>query len=364
MNFDLSETQRLFQATTERFASAVDVSMRHSIRSMVGSYDKKRWHELTELGLLSIGASTELDGLDGSLTDLSVIAETLGVNNALDPWLENGAFPVRLGNIAANDKLLKAILDGDQLASVAFAEKNNRYELFPNSTLITTLDDHSGFLLNGEKSFVLSGALADILLVTAQHNGEFGLYRVAANSDGIDTHYYRLADGSQATTVTFKQVKLPLDARLTIDFEQFQDVIAEINVLCCSEMLGLSQLLLNDTISYVKEREQFGVTIGSFQAIQHGLVDCYSELEQMRSLLFRTLLLENKSGEQWRADVMGAKAFIGEGADLIARTAVQFHGAMGITDEVSIGHAMKRIMLLSRLFGDVANNLKHYARST
>ena len=364
MDFDLSETQRLFQATTERFASTVDVATRLSIRGLDGSYDKSRWQELTELGLLSIGASTEFDGLDGSLTDLSVIAETLGLNNALDPWLENGAFPVRLGNIAADDALLKAILDGSQLVSVAFAEQNNRYELFPGNTIITTRDDGSGYYLNGEKHFVLTAALADILLVTAQFNGEFGIYSVAANSDGVDTHYYRLADGSQAAALTFKQVELSLDTRLSIDFEQFQDVIAEINVLCCSEILGLSQLLLNETISYVKEREQFGTTIGSFQSIQHGLVDCYSALEQMRSLLFRTLLLEDKSGEKWRANVMGAKAFIGENAHLIAHKAVQYHGAMGITDEVSIGHAMKRIMLLSRLFGDVANNLKHYARST
>ncbi|MBT6026751.1 MAG: hypothetical protein HOG96_01675, partial [Porticoccaceae bacterium] len=138
MDFDLSETQRLFQATTERFASTVDVATRLSIRSLDGSYDKSRWQELTELGLLSIGASTEFDGLDGSLTDLSVIAETLGLNNALDPWLENGAFPVRLGNIATDDALLKAILDGSQLVSVAFAEQNNRYELFPGNTIITT----------------------------------------------------------------------------------------------------------------------------------------------------------------------------------------------------------------------------------
>ena len=364
MNFDLSESQQLFQLTTERFAGSVDVTARHAIRGMDGAYDKNRWRELTELGLLSIGASTEFDGLGGSLTDLSVIAETLGLNNAIDPWLENGALPVRLANIAADNALLTTLLDGSQLASVAFAEKDNRYELFPNNTLVTSRDDASGYYLSGEKHFILTAALADILLVTAQHDGQFGIYSIEATSEGIDTHYYRLADGSQAAAITFKQVNLSLDARLTINFEQFQDVIAEINVLCCAEMLGLSQLLLNDTISYVKEREQFGVTIGSFQTIQHGLVDCYSELEQMRSLLFRTLLLEDKSGGQWRADVMGAKAFIGERADFIARTAVQFHGAMGITDEVSIGHAMKRIMLLSRLFGDVANNLKHYARST
>ncbi|MDG1311307.1 MAG: acyl-CoA/acyl-ACP dehydrogenase [Porticoccaceae bacterium] len=364
MNFDLSETQRLFQSTTERFASAVDVTKRHSIRSLNGGYARDRWQELAELGLLSIGASSALDGLDGSLTDLSIIAETLGLNNALDPWLENGAFPIRLGNVAADEALVSSLLDGSQLVSVAFAEKASRYELFPNNTHVTPLDDGSSYELNGDKHFVQTATLADRFLVTAQQAGQFGIYSVASDSKGIETQHYRLADGSQAAAITFNQVKISLDSRLNITFEQFQDVIAEINVLCCAEMLGLSQLLLNSTISYVKEREQFGVTIGSFQTIQHGLVDCYSELEQMRSLLFRTLLLDTKTGVQWHANAMGAKSFIGERADLIARTAVQFHGAMGITDEVAVGHAMKRIMLLSRLFGDTANNLKQYARNS
>lgn len=363
MNFDLSESQRLFQSTTERFVSNVDVAARHAIRELDGGYDAQRWQELAGLGLLSIGASADFDGLDGSLTDLSVIAETFGLNNALDPWLENGALPIRLANRAADNNVLTALLDGSQLATLAFAEKQRRYDLFPDSTTVTA-GDNGGYELNGEKHFVLTASLANLLLVTALHNTEFGLFSVPTESPGVEVQHYRLADGSQAAAITFNQVQLDSKARLNLDYEQFQDVIAEINVLCCSEMLGLSQLLLNDTIGYVKEREQFGVTIGSFQTIQHGLVDCYSELEQMRSLLYRTLLLDNKSGTQWRADAMGAKAFIGERADFIARTAVQFHGAMGITDEVSVGHAMKRIMLLSRLFGDVANNLKHYARNS
>lgn len=361
MNFDLSESQRLFQSTTERFASAIDVSARHAIRAMEGGYDKNRWQELAELGLLSIGASAEHNGLDGSLTDLSIIAETLGCKNALDPWLENGVLPIRLGNLAANPTFLEPLLDGSQLATVAFAETDRRYDLFPHNTAVSS--NNGDCYINGKKQFVLTASLADTLLVTAHQEAVFGIYRVATNSEGIDVQHYRLADGSQGAAITFNQVKLASDSRLELDFDQFQDVIAEINVLSCAEMLGLSQLLLDDTIAYVKEREQFGVTIGSFQSIQHGLVDCYSELEQMRSLLYRTLLLDNKSGELWRTETMGAKAFISDRADFIARTAVQFHGAMGITDEVAVGHAMKRIIFLSRLFGDAAHNLNHYARN-
>lgn len=360
MNFDLSETQELFQSTAERFARDIDVAAREKIRSDSKGYDKARWVELAELGLLSIAAKEELGGLDGSLNDLSVIAETLGANNALDPWLENGALPILLLSRADKGELLEPLLNGSKIAALAFSEPNTRYNLTPRNTHASEKVNNAGFTLSGEKQLVMGGGLADYLLVSADYDGVFSLFYLPTDSPGVTSRAYRLADGSQATAVTFEQVDVPLDAKLNLDFAQFQQIIAEICVLCSAEMLGLSQLLLDDTIAYVKQREQFGVSIGSFQSIQHGLVDCYSELEQMRSMLYRTLLLEQDSIDDWRANVMGAKSFVAEGANFIARTAVQYHGAMGITDEVNIGHAMKRIIILARLFGDASDNLKQY----
>ena len=359
MNFDLSETQELFQSTAERFARKVDVAAREKIRALPGGYNQARWGELAELGLLVIAASEEQGGLGGGLDDLSIIAETLGANNAIDPWLENGTLPIRLLSVANRADALESLLDGSHIAALAFSEPNSRYDLLPKDTHASKSEDDN-YTLNGEKLFVMGGAIADSLLVTAIEDGAFRLFYVPSNSEGITTLRYRLADGSQASAITFDQVRVPTAALLDLSFEQFQTVATEVAALCCAEMLGLSQLLLNDTIEYVKQREQFDVPISSFQVIQHGLVDCYSELEQMRSMVYRTLLLETDSADEWRANVMGAKSFITQGANLIARTAVQYHGAMGITDEVSIGHAMKRIMILSRLFGDASENLKQY----
>jgi alkylation response protein AidB-like acyl-CoA dehydrogenase len=359
VNFDLSETQELFQSAAERFARTVDVAGREKIRAMPGGYNLARWTELAELGLLAIVASDKHGGLDGSLNDLSVIAESLGAHNSVDPWLENGALPIRLLDQANNTDVLATLLDGSKIAALAFSEPTSRYDLFPHG-MHATPTASSTYSLSGEKLFVMGGAIADTLLVTANENGTFRVFTVPSNSNGLIVRNYRLADGSQASEISFDRVEVPASALLELSFEQFLKVIAHISVLCCSEILGLSQLLLNDTIAYVKEREQFDVSIGSFQVIQHGLVDCYSELEQMRSLLYRTLLLETDSDDEWRANVMGAKSFISEGANQIARTAVQYHGAMGVTDEVSIGHAMKRIIILARLFGDASENLKQY----
>ena len=369
MNFDLSETQELFHSTVERFTRDVDVAAREKIRAASNAYDTRRWSELAELGLLAIAAKEEQGGLEGSLIDLSTIAEALGSNNALDPWLENGALPIRILSKANDTQILNSLLDGSKIAALASAEPNSRYNLMPSETLAIEADGGKGISLNGQKNFITGGALADYLLVTAKQDKSFGIYCVPANSKGISSRQYRLSDGSLATSISMTEVEVAADSKLGIDYQEFQELIAEACVLCSSEMLGLSQLLLNETISYVKEREQFGVSIGSFQSIQHGLVDCFSELELMRSMLYRTLLLEkndnsverNNGSADWCANVLGAKSFIAEGANLIARNAVQYHGAMGITDEVAIGHALKRILVLARMFGDACNNLNSYS---
>ncbi len=363
MNFDLSETQKLFQSTVERFTRDVDIAGREKIRANTCAYDMGRWAELAELGLLAVAANEEQGGLDGSLIDLSTIAETFGFNNALDPWLENGALPIRLLGVANKTDLLDTLLDGSSIAALAFAEPNARYDTQAIATQASKDKNRDGFILNGRKRLVMGGAFADTLLVTANQDSSFGIYCVPNNAEGVTSQCYRLADGSFATEISLNDVEVPATAKLSINSEEFQQVVAEISILACAEMLGLSQLLLNDTIAYVKERRQFDVSIGSFQAIQHGLVDCFSELEQMRSMLYRTLLLEKNSTSQWHANAMGAKSFIGDGANFIARNAVQYHGAMGITDEVAVGHAMKRIMILTRLFGDSSHSIQSYLKA-
>ena len=361
MNFDLSETQKLFHSTVERFTRDVDVAAREKIRAASNAYDTHRWSELAELGLLAIAAKEDQGGLEGSLIDLSTIAEALGSNNALDPWLENGALPIRILSKANETQILDSLLDGSKIAALASAESSSRYNLMPSETLAIKAEDGKTFSLTGQKNFIIGGALADYLLITAKEHNNFGIYCVPADSHGLTSRKYRLSDGSLATSISITEVEVLADSKLNINYQEFQELAAEACVLCSAEMLGLSQLLLNETISYVKEREQFGVSIGSFQSIQHGLVDCFSELELMRSMLYRTLLLEKGSRSDWRANVLGAKSFITEGANLIARKAVQYHGAMGITDEVAIGHALKRIMILGRMFGDACDNLNSYS---
>ena len=360
MNFDLTDEQELYKATAEKFFSTLSISEKVSMRMSSKGYDSGRWEKLAELGMIMLAASEDNGGLGGSLTDLAAIAEAAGTQNAADPWLENGVLPARVLDKAGAQPLLTELLSGTKITALAFSEANSRYNLERIDT--SAKKTSSGFELSGTKQFVLGGDIADHFLVTAMIDDTFDVFLVPADAVGVHSTPYRVVDGSKAVEALFTNVALPSDARLNLSFEAFKTVVSEISLLACAEMMGLSQLLLDDTVEYVKQRKQFGVSIGSFQVIQHGLVDCYAELEQIRSMFLRTLLDPAEHKAERLRNISGAKAFISERADFIGRNAVQYFGAMGITEDVPIGSALKRIMLLSRLFGDPSHCLDEYSK--
>ena len=361
MNFDLSENQELFKSTAERFLPTVDVADRIRQRKTELGYDTSRWSALAELGLLAIAADEQHGGMSGTISDLATIAQTFGRQNAVDPWLENGALPTLIAGKSGYTEILDQLLDGSKIAALAFAEPKCRYELEPKFT--KAVEKNDSYEISGEKQFILGGKIADIVFVTADTNGTFGIFAIPMAAKGVIPRFYRIADGSQAASIEFQSVSIPASARLNLSFENFENIIADASLLACAEMVGLSQLVFNDTVEFVKERKQFGVSIGSFQAIQHNLADCFAELEQIRSTLLRVLLVPAKDDDDKRAKIYGAKAFISSRAQHIAQRAVQYHGAMGITEEVAIGHALKRILLLARLFGDKSTCLKSFTKA-
>ena len=359
MDFDLSPDQKMFREAALRFGLAIDVPARQRQRCAVNGYTPDRWREAAELGLLALPVSEGEGGLGGSMADLSVVAMALGEANAPDPWLENGVLPLRLlaGSDCANVRA--AAVAGETVVAAAFAEPEGRYRLEPQSTRCERRG--SDLALTGTKTFVLGGAMADWLLVSARIDATTRILLVNANAPGVSRRAYRVADGSIAAEVTFAEAVVKTDALLPLDISGFHTVIATTRLLASAEMVGLTTRLLEETLAYVKERQQFGLSIGSFQAVQHRLVDCYVMLEQARSMVWHTTLAEQDEG--WTREVAGAKAFVAERAEHIGREAVQLHGGMGVTDELAIGHMVKRVLLLARLFGDVDADLATYARA-
>lgn len=353
MNFDLSEEQELFRATVERFAAPIDVEARQRLRRNEDGYDRQRWQELAGLGLIALAVSEDMGGIGGSAIDLALVGEAIGRANAPDPWLENGVLPARLLAAGGASEALDAVVDGSCFAAFAWAERQQRYNLEAQHTRV------QGGAISGEKTFVMGGALADRFILSA-HDGEATrLFLVPRDAEGLELRPYRLADGSIAAELRLTQVQA--GEPLGIDLGALDQLVAEIRVLAAAELVGLGQRLLDDTLAYVKQREQFGVPIGSFQALQHRLVDCYARIEQSRSMLYRAALADAGDRAAWQRSAAGAKAYIAQAVDHVAREAVQMHGGMGITDELGIGHAMKRVLVLARLFGDIDTNLAQYA---
>jgi alkylation response protein AidB-like acyl-CoA dehydrogenase len=357
MNFDLSEEQEMFVSSVERFAAPVDVEARRKLRLSPTGYDRARWQQLAEMGLIALAAGEDAGGMGGSAVDLALVAEAIGKANAPDPWLEHGVLPVLLLEHGGAADALDGVLAGETIATLAWTERGQRYSLNPKGMKAESTAE--GFVLSGEKTMVMGALIADLFIVTADLGGEAACFLVPRDAPGLEVRAYRMADGSIAGEV--KLTRTPASAKLALDAAALDAIAAEVRLLAAAEMVGLGQRLLDETLAYVKEREQFGVAIGSFQALQHRLVDCYAREEQARSMLYRAALTDRADAAKWQRAAAGAKAFIGENVDAIAREAVQMHGGMGITDELAVGHALKRVLLLARLFGDVDTVLAEYA---
>lgn len=352
MNFDLDEDQQLTRDMIGRFLGPVDIAARHVMRKAEGGYSRTRWQEIADLGLLALAAPEPMGGIGGTMVDLALVAEALGKGVAIDPWLENGVLPIRLAAAAGDATLVGDLVAGAQFAAVAFAEPARRYE----TEAVGTKAD--GGHVAGAKIFVLGARLADTLLVTVAGNQ---LAKMARDATAIVQQDYPVIDGSNAATVDLHRASAEI---FDLPETKFQRVIGDVRLLAAAEMLGLAQTMFDDTLAYVGDRQQFGAAIGSFQALQHRLVECYAALEQARSMMLRTAMLDPTTDDaDWPRIAAGAKAFVGEAAMRIGLEAVQMHGGMGQTDELAIGHALKRVMLLDKLFGDQDHCLRTYARA-
>lgn len=352
MNFDFDDDQQLTRDTIGRFLGPIDIAARHAMRRTEGGYARTRWQEVADLGLLALAAPEAMGGMGGTMVDLALVAEALGKGIAIDPWLENGVLPIRLAAAAGDGALVGDLLAGGRFAAVAFAEPGRRYEAEAVGTRT------EGGQIVGAKTFVLGAPLADAFLITLAGNQ---LAKVARDATGVVLQDYPVIDGSNAATLDLHRAPAEV---LDLPAAKFDRVIGDIRLLAAAEMLGLAQAMFDDTLAYVGERQQFGAAIGSFQALQHRLVECYAALEQARSMVLRTAMLDQTTDDaNWPRLAAGAKAFVGEAAMKIGLEAVQMHGGMGQTDELAIGHALKRGMLLDKLFGDQDHCLRSYARA-
>ncbi len=342
----------------ERFVQdRYDPATRPHHRIPTQGFNEANWGLLAELGLLALPFSEEDGGLAGSTVDQMVVGEALGRGVVAEPYLAEilyaGQLLARAGTPAQKERWLADVMGGTAHLAVAHAEPRARYAL---DRVETRFADGK---ISGTKSFVMAGDATDAFIVSAQNGaGAVGLYLVKADAAGIARQDYRLVDGATAAELSFADTPAELMAG---GIDALLDVVDALRVPIAAEMMGLMTTLFDVTLDYVKVRQQFGTSIGSFQAIQHRMAEQYLAVEQSRSLLYRAALIPGAAGEAAR---IGAKAYLAEAGVKLGEEAIQLHGGMGITDELIVGHAYKRMLLLASLFGDPDTEISRYTAAT
>jgi alkylation response protein AidB-like acyl-CoA dehydrogenase len=363
LNFNLSEEQQLLRDAVERFASErYDVPKRAAYRTNPAGYSAENWAELAGLGVLALPFDAEDGGLGGGAVELMTVMEALGRALAIEPVLEEIVISAGLiaaaGTAEQKARWLPAVIAGEAHLALAHVERSARFDL---DDVRTTARVANGVAtLDGDKSFVPAGAAADAYLVAARQAGTDGRadirhYVVAADATGLERKTFRLVDGSVASQLTLRGVR---GEPLAGGFEQFSQVVERAQIAAAAEMLGIMSLLFDSTLEYVRNRRQFGAPLGSFQVIQHRMVDLYVMLELSRSQLYRAALV---AGERERARaVAGMKSYLSTSGVSMGEQCIHLHGAMGTTDELAIGHAHKRLLVLATLFGDADHELDRF----
>jgi alkylation response protein AidB-like acyl-CoA dehydrogenase len=233
------------------------------------------------------------------------------------------------------------------------------------SNIATTCSlDHEGYVINGEKKVVVHGGQAGALVVSARAPGGISLFVVAADAPGLTVTDYRTLDGQRAADVRLENVRVPAAALLGEPGGGWDLLDAALDYgagLLCAEALGAMEAIFSATLEYLKTRQQFGVPIGKFQALQHRMADMYIHLEQARSmaLLAAVKLGSADAGERRRA-VSAAKYRVGQAAKFVGQQAVQLHGGMGVTDELPAAHYFKRLTFIEQTLGDSDHHLARF----
>ena len=368
MNFDLNEDEEMLKALTERFVTDhYDHDSRRAFLAEPNGFSDANWRLLGELGLIAAPFPEELGGLALDATGIATVFEALGRGLVVEPLAELVVLAGRLFAATAPEALLgewiEDLLTGEKRLALAHAEARSRDGKPWVET--TAVAEGDGFLISGAKPYCIASGGADAFIVSARLSGAPGdadgvnLFFVPADAEGLTARTWNLADGSVASALTLENVTVSAGNRLNGGLE----AIAEAEILAAlarsAEALGIMERLFADTLDYLRTRDQFGVAIGSFQAIQHRMVSQYAALEQSRALV--NLALVKWGSDDFAKAVHGARAWISEASVELGHEMIQFHGGMGVTDELAVGGGHKRLLVLSRWPEGPAATLDRYA---
>lgn len=376
MDFSLSDEQSMLAESVARFIdNDYGFESRQQIAEGSVGYSRDMWQTYAELGWTAVPFHEEDGGLGGGPIELILMMEQFGRGLVVEPYLATivlaGGALRRAASANQKKQWLSGIIEGQTQAALAFAEPQSRFTI---SDIATKADANgNGFILNGRKNLVLNGSNADLLIIPARTGGaqtdENGitLFVVAADSAGIDRRDYATVDAHHAADLSLKDVRVDSGSILGDvgqGYSTLQDVIDEATLAVCAEAVGILRTLHDKTVEYAKNRVQFGVPIGTFQALQHRMVDMLMACEQTHSLLLWAAMLTADGDADARKAISALKYQIGTAGRTVAQDAVQIHGGMGVTWELDISHYFKRFTAIELLFGNADFHLNRYLASS
>lgn len=370
----LNEEQRFLQDTAREFLTTnAPVEALRTLRDERNKtgYDSALWQQMSELGWASIILPEEYGGLDFGFLGLGVVMEEAGRTLTASPLFASavvGASAILLGGTPSQkETLLPAIAAGETTLALAL-EEHNRHKPHSIATTAETTDD--GYVLNGRKTFVLDGHSANQILVVARSAGDTGdsaglsLFLVPGDAPGIQRQRTLMADSRNAANITLDNVAVGPEALVGEagqGWSVLEPVLDRGRVAMAAEMMGIALECFERTVAYLKEREQFGALIGSFQALQHRAAFMQTQLELARSVVLQALSAVDETPEQLPLLASLAKARLNDLAQLVTNEAVQMHGGIGVTDALEIGFFLKRARVAMQVFGDTSFHKDRYA---
>jgi alkylation response protein AidB-like acyl-CoA dehydrogenase len=374
MNFDFSEEQsQLREALGRLLDRGYELDKRKQIIASGAGWSRELWRQLAELGALSIALPESHGGAGGSAVDTLVVMEALGRRLVVEPYVPaivlGAGLVARAGSDAQRARLLPRVGSGEHLLALAHDEADSRYELVRVAT--RARPDGAGFVLDGNKTVVLGGSAADTLIVSARTAGKPGdpdgvsLFLVDASAPGVSRLGYQTQDNHRAADVTLAGVRVGGDALLgpagggaALVEHAIEHGIAAV----CAEALGVMAMLVELTAGYVKTRKQFGVPIGSFQALQHRLADMLMRVESARSMTYLvTTTVDSADAATRRRTTAAAKAMVSQAGRFVGQGAIQLHGGIGVTDEAPVSHYFKRMTAITMMFGDADHHVARFS---
>lgn len=372
MDFNFTSEQDMLRDTVAKLVSQqYDFDTRRKVAKSDAGWRPEMWAQFAELGLL--GASfTEAEGGFGSgPIEAMIISEEFGKGLVIEPYLQTvvigGNFFRHGGTDAQKEEHIAGIIGGETRFAFAYSEPKSRYDLSDVST--TAKKEGAGYVLNGHKAVVLGAPFATHLIVTARTSGGqrdkggVSVFIVPKGAKGVTTRDYPTVDGLRASEVYFENVSVGADAVIgAVDgaLPLVEKVVDNAIAALCAEAVGCFKVLNEATISYAKQRKQFGQPIANFQVLQHRMVDMFMAAEQATSMTYMVTLKLDEADKARKMAASAAKVQIGKAGKLVSQDAVQIHGGMGMTDELNVGHYFKRVTMIESQFGNTDWHLRRY----